>query len=311
MSDQRFIKFIPSPEAMWLVHNQANAFRLLTIIATLARRESGNPDGLQIGEAFIGDWKSYGMSEQNYRTAKDVLVKRQHLKILETNRTRKKSTTGVTTKGTKVKLLTTNVYDINKNDGNDCSNDCLTTAQRLPNDDQEGIRRNKNDKKDHQSSLPSFSDEDLIDDPFPKKEERIHIYKEVFLTQTEIDECIKIKGSRQAVEDCIKKIIDNPKRKMVIQNWPATLLTWKFSNTVLNNIQENHALGEKIEKIYGNYNAWSVRVYRDKIKDEHGILFEGSGQSCDPMFISFSDANFSEKTNEFLKLKKMKKIGEK
>ena len=233
MSQERFLKYIPSQEALYLLHNHGHAFRLLTIIAGIARRESGFPDGLEIAEAFIGDWKSYGMSEQNYRTAKNVLLNRKHIEIIETNRTRKKAltdtnyfnsrnfkkpTTGMTTKGTKVKLISSNVYDINIFVDNDRPNDCLTTDQRLTNDDQEGYKKDKNDKKDHQSSLPSFSTKEVIDDFFPKKEKGIEIYKEVFLTQKEIDECVKIKGSLENVKDCIRQIIDNPGRKTVIKN---------------------------------------------------------------------------------------------
>jgi len=147
---ERFIKFIPSEEAMYLVIKKGHAFRLLTIIAELARRYEGAPDGLHIGEALLGDWKSYGMTEQNYRTAKKILVQRQHLEITETNRNRKKSTTGVTTEGTKVKLLSSNVYDINISEGNDRPNDCLTTDQRLPNDE---LRKNKNIKKEEESKV--------------------------------------------------------------------------------------------------------------------------------------------------------------
>jgi len=134
---ERFLKFIPSDEAMWLLKKKGHAFRLLAIIAESARRHKGDPDGLSIGECFIGGHTNYDMTEQNYRTAKDLLVKRQHIEIVETCRTRKKSTTGVTTVGTKVKLLSTSVWDINSEVGNDRSNDRPTTDQRPTNDKQE------------------------------------------------------------------------------------------------------------------------------------------------------------------------------
>ena len=59
MSNQRFIKFIDSDETFYLIEHHPNAFLLLTIIASRARRISGNPDGLEIGEAHIGDYKNY------------------------------------------------------------------------------------------------------------------------------------------------------------------------------------------------------------------------------------------------------------
>jgi hypothetical protein len=145
---ERFIKFIPSEEADYLLLNKFNAFRLLTIIAMRARREPGHPDGLLPGQCHIGDWETMGMSEQNYRTAKKILVNRKHIKIIETNRTRKKSTTGTTTTGTLVELLSLTVYDINKSVDNDRANDCLTTDQRR-------TRKNKKEKEYIPSAIAS------------------------------------------------------------------------------------------------------------------------------------------------------------
>lgn len=148
----RFIKFIPSEEAMYLLTQKGHAFRLLSIVAESARRYEGHPDGLHIGECFIGGFENYDMSEQNYRTAKEILLRRGHIEIIETCRTRKKGltsscsfnsgfcknpTTGVTTISTKVKLLSANVWDINLEIGNDRINERVTTDQRPTNDKQE------------------------------------------------------------------------------------------------------------------------------------------------------------------------------
>lgn len=158
----RFIKFIPSQEAMFLVTNKKpayqNAFRLLTIIAERARRYDGHPDGLKIGECHLGNWESYGMSEQNYKSAKKILERMGQIKIIETNRTRKKrqltesisfnstfskkATTKVTTEGTLVQLCSSTIYDINPEVSNDSSNVQVTTGQRLGNDK---LRKNKKD----------------------------------------------------------------------------------------------------------------------------------------------------------------------
>lgn len=144
--NQRFIKFIPGPEADFLMQRPF-CFALLALVAKRARRESGHPDGLEPGEAYIGDWKAIGASRQNYRTALEILVSRKHFKILETNRNRKKSTTGVTTAGTKVKLLSSSVWDINLNVDNHRSNHCPTTDQPLTNHEQERIRTNQDRNK--------------------------------------------------------------------------------------------------------------------------------------------------------------------
>ncbi|HWY79556.1 MAG TPA: hypothetical protein VNW29_04300 [Candidatus Sulfotelmatobacter sp.] len=153
---QRFIKFIPSEEATWLRDTHPNAFLLLQVIAERARRISGHPDGLEIGECYMGDL-CCGFSEQNYRTAKLRLVDMKYVKICETNRTRKKSTTGITTKGTKIKLISSAIWDINIENDNVSPNDCLTTDQRLPNDEQERTRKNKNEKEEQQQVRGDFS----------------------------------------------------------------------------------------------------------------------------------------------------------
>lgn len=162
---ERFIKFIPSEEAMFLVTHKnvayQNAFRLLTIIAERARRYNGHLDGLTIGQCHLGKWAEYGMSEQNYKTAKKILERMGQIKIVETNRTRKKKeltvrnsfnshfsknpTTGITTEGTLVELISLMIYDINIEEGNDRSNVQLTTGQRLANDK---LRKNKKEKKE-------------------------------------------------------------------------------------------------------------------------------------------------------------------
>ena len=127
---ERFLKFIPSEEAFWLMENKPNAFRLLTHIANTARRYNGHPDGLTIGQCHLQSWTFYKLTEQEYRTAKEVLVKRKHIKIIETNRTRKKSTTGVTTNSTLVELCSLMIWDINPEECNDRINDRATTEQR-------------------------------------------------------------------------------------------------------------------------------------------------------------------------------------
>lgn len=185
---ERFIKFIPSQEAMFLVTHKnpayQNAFRLLTIIAERARRYDGHPDGLKVGQCHLGNWAEYGMSEQNYKTAKKILERMQLIKIIETNRTRKKVTTGVTTEGTLVELCSTTVYDINVQDANDSSNDCLTTGQRLPNDKLRKKKKEKKEKEDNISPTPSFS-------PSPSK---IKFRELVELTQEEYDSLLAKNG---------------------------------------------------------------------------------------------------------------------
>jgi hypothetical protein len=188
----RFIKFIPSEEAMWLLKNRGHAFRLLTIIAESARREDGHSDGLKPGEAFIGGFENYDMTEQNYRSAKKILTERGHIEIKETCRTRKKQvttenksantkvTTEVTTVSTKVKLLSSTVYNVNLFIDNDRSNERVTTENKKGNDKQD--RKNERKKEYKKESIQSIEVAQPMLDLrsillYEKKEEQIECFR--------------------------------------------------------------------------------------------------------------------------------------
>lgn len=97
-----FIQLKRNEEVFNLIRKRPSAFLLLTLIAFRARRTKENQfDGLEIGEAYIGDFKSYCATQQIYRTDK---------KFLETNRI---ITTKATNKGTIAKLVGSTFFDIN------------------------------------------------------------------------------------------------------------------------------------------------------------------------------------------------------
>src|SRR5574338_783773 len=144
----RFIKFIPSEKASYLRSNYPFAFLLLQLVAERARRTLNDPSGLQIGEAYIGDHKSFGATRQQYRTALKHLVDKQFLQIIENCRTRKKSTTGSTTIGTKVKLIDNTIWDINLDYEKVESTTGSTTAQPPTNHRPTTNKKDKKDKKE-------------------------------------------------------------------------------------------------------------------------------------------------------------------
>ena len=151
---ERFLKFIPSEEAFWLMQHKPNAFRLLTHIANTARRYNGHPDGLTIGQCHLQSWTFYGLTEREYRTAKEILTKRKHIIIIETNRTRKKSTTGATTNSTLVQLCSLTIWDINPETSDDRKDDRPTTDRRPTDDKQERIRKDiSNDISNEEDAL--------------------------------------------------------------------------------------------------------------------------------------------------------------
>jgi hypothetical protein len=135
-----FLKLIRSDYVKWLMKNYPWAYLLLNLIALRACRSLPNNDGLQIGEAFIGDWDAIGATRGQYRHALKILYKEKIIEIIETNRTRKKATTGTTTEGTKVKILNSIIWDINQEDNNHCNSHSTTTEQPLNDHEQEVLR---------------------------------------------------------------------------------------------------------------------------------------------------------------------------
>jgi len=172
-------KFIPSKAALEFALKYKNAFILLLIIAERARRTNGDPDGLTIGQCHLGNHKSYEMTEKEYRYAKQILIEQGLIKIILTNRTRKKCkrriflnsensengaterATEITTTGTLVELCNSDVWDINSEDTNqskgDRKGDLGATEGRLKGDKQERRRKKKNEEEEELPHTPSVS----------------------------------------------------------------------------------------------------------------------------------------------------------
>lgn len=153
---ERFIKFMPSEKADWLREKHPYAFLLLSLIAQRARRCPGHPDGLEVGDALIGDYDKAGIpTEAKYRSAKSVLVKIGAIKIKETNRNpiskeanKQILTNRITTRGTLVTLLNSDVWDINRVLPHDPNNEYSTNKQRFNSDEQEGRKKKEKMKKE-------------------------------------------------------------------------------------------------------------------------------------------------------------------
>jgi len=117
-----FVMLVRSEKAVELFR-QPDAFVLLSVIAYRARRTgSFNVHDLAPGEALLGDYKSYGMTERRYRTAKKKLEKWQLATFRATN------------KGTIAKLVDASIYDINAELGDE-QNDSQETDKRRAGDD--------------------------------------------------------------------------------------------------------------------------------------------------------------------------------
>ena len=107
-----------------------SAFCLLFIIAKRAKRSSDHPDkSLEIGEAEVGDYETYGVTRQVYRSDLNFL-KTNHLVTIRT-----------TNKGTIVKLIDTDIFDINQEEVTTKINESQPTTNQQ-------LTTNKNDKND-------------------------------------------------------------------------------------------------------------------------------------------------------------------
>lgn len=95
-----YVKFMRNYDES--IHKYPYAFNLLAIIAQRARyRRRFDNLNLVEGEALIGDYKTYGLTRQKYRST---------LKYLKSTNL---ITTRITNRGTIVKLVNSDIFDIN------------------------------------------------------------------------------------------------------------------------------------------------------------------------------------------------------
>lgn len=137
---------------------------------------------------------------------------------------------------------------------------------------------------------------------------RIHIYQNVYMTQKELDECIKIKGNRAAVTYAVEYIMRSPGRKQTIRNWPHTLMRWEIRTDVKPRIVEHEEMAKRVEAKHGekfDKSGWKAYIYRDLKKDQRGLLFESSSPFLEPIFLPFVDLEFKQKLQKTLKDKQM------
>lgn len=95
-------------QEFWDLVKDHKAFALAAVIAVRARRTTGlNLHGLKIGEALLGDYREYGMTEGQYRAAKERLNSAGFATFSTTN------------KGTIARLMFTGVFDPNLESNNE------------------------------------------------------------------------------------------------------------------------------------------------------------------------------------------------
>lgn len=87
-----------------MLEERPTAFLLLSLIANRARRtnEKDLMVDLEIGEALIGDYFAYGVTRAVYRTDKEYLIRNGFILTTKADR-----------RGTIVKLIDSDIFDIN------------------------------------------------------------------------------------------------------------------------------------------------------------------------------------------------------
>ena len=135
---QPFIQFVRNSKNFEeLIKRRPTAFVLLAVIADRARRtDDNNFDDLEIGEALIGDYTTYGVSRQVYRT--DILFL-TNFKFL---------TTRTTNRGTVAKLIDKSIFDINSALSGHPSNQQPTIKQPTANHQATTNKNEKNEKNE-------------------------------------------------------------------------------------------------------------------------------------------------------------------
>ena len=113
-----FYKIVRSQETLDLL-KYPYEFTLFALIAYRARRKNGsNINNLEVGEALMGDYENHGATEQRYRTAKNNLERWGFI------------TNKATNKGTIIKIINTDIFNINEDHTNEQTNEPSTSHQR-------------------------------------------------------------------------------------------------------------------------------------------------------------------------------------
>lgn len=144
-----FVKMIRSPDILELIETWPLAFALAAIIALRARYRPGvSLKGLQPGEALLGDFARYGLTEQQYRTCKKQLTKWNF------------ATFKPTPKGTVARLMDTRLFDVLNVAANGQGNGQPTDSQRLSKKGKNGKKEKKTKTGVSQAQrLPSSAEE--------------------------------------------------------------------------------------------------------------------------------------------------------
>lgn len=131
-------------EPLELIKANPLAFVLAYVIAHRSRYHVGfNRHNLALGEALLGDFKSYGMSERQYRTAKEQLAKWGFATFRTTN------------KGTIGKLTDTRLFSVFRLPADGRKDEQVTDSRRTADGQPTTNKISKNDKSNKSRRDPA------------------------------------------------------------------------------------------------------------------------------------------------------------
>ena len=195
-----------------------NEWVLLTVIARRASRNGSKILGLKPCEALIGDYKNYGMSEQNYRTAKKNLAAWGFVTFRATNR------------GTIAKLINSDIYDINAEQPNEPHNGQPTDSQRTGN---EQVTTNKNNKKVKNKKEKILTQAEIIYQVYPKHVGKKAALKAITKALKEVSFETLLEKTEEytvSIEGKDKEFIPHPATWFNQGRWEDDPTEWKSKN---------------------------------------------------------------------------------
>jgi hypothetical protein len=142
-TERGFFKILRTKQTLELMKDP-KAWTLFSLIAYRAKRTNeASIYGLKIGEALIGDYKSCGLSEKEYRNAKKRLAKMGLAVFKGAN------------KGTVATLINTDIFDINAEDGGEQKGGQGASKGRTRGGQGASKKKEKNEKKEKSEEVKS------------------------------------------------------------------------------------------------------------------------------------------------------------
>lgn len=132
--------------------------------------------------------------------------------------------------------------------------------------------------------------------------------KSITISHDDLEACIALKGTKEAVEYAIGYVLRSPGRKYEIYNWPETLARWDIKANIKSRVVENEEMAKRYEREFAEFtNHWRCRVSHNKIKDQRVLMFESESPYLQPFEIDLIDLEFRDKASKFVREKRMQK----